>query len=139
MSSESDYEPSWIIRFSDIEHYRQMGSGASGWWVYASRVHHVPTFYKYDWWIFWEGAPADGDELIFDDRYRMSTSQASALYVRLQKEGKAFFIYNRRRPRLDPENPFDPNAERWKGCKWAPSLAEDPDPIVQEGPWKGHK
>ncbi|MCK0154910.1 hypothetical protein MWU49_14435 [Alcanivorax sp. S6407] len=137
MSVYDDDLPLRVVKFSDIERYHEMERGA--WWMHASMVHPVQRFYKYDWWIFWEGAPVDGDALIFREQYRLSTSEADALYVRLIKEKTVFFIYNRKRPRLDPHNPFDASSERWKGAMWAKPLAEDPDPAVKEGPWVGHK
>lgn len=131
--------PSWFVRFAGIDGYRRVDKKASGWWMYASRIHPRPEFYKYDWWIFWAGAPVDGDELIFNEQYMMSTSDALALRDRLSKMGEVYFLYNRKRPRLDPANPFDPSAERWEGVEWAPPLADDPDPEVTRGSWSGHK
>jgi hypothetical protein len=35
---------------------------------------------------------------------------------------------------LDPNNPFDPAAEKWKDYQWAPAYDEDSDE-----PYKGFK
>ncbi|WP_290525715.1 hypothetical protein [Alcanivorax sp.] len=133
------HSPRWMIRFSDIERYRKMSDVALCWWMYGNNVHPVPAHYKYDWWIFWEESPVDGDELIFNEQYRVCTAEASALYARLMNERTTFFVYSAKRPRLDPANPFDPDAEKWKGAEWAHPLVIDPDPVVTEGPWAGHK
>ena len=133
------HSPRRMIRFSDIERYREMSDVAICWWMYGNNVHPVPAHYKYDWWIFWEESPVDGDELIFSEQYRVCTAEASALFGRLMNERTPFFVYNTKRPRLDPANPFDPDAEKWKGVEWAPPLVIDPDPVVMEGPWVGHK
>ena len=131
--------PRWVVRFSDIERYEQMSNVALCWWMYGNNIHPVPEHYKYDWWIFWEGAPVDGEMLIFNEQYRMNTAEASSLYVRLMSTKTTFFMYNRKRPRQDSANPFDPRAEKWMGVDWAPSLANDPDPVVTEGAWAGHR
>ncbi|MDF1637663.1 hypothetical protein [Alcanivorax jadensis] len=134
-----DSWPRWVVRFSDIERYEQMSNVALCWWMYGNNIHPVPEHYKYDWWIFWEGAPVDGEMLIFNEQYRMNTAEASSLYVRLMSTKTTFFMYNRKRPRQDSANPFDPSAEKWRGVDWAPSLANDPDPVVAEGAWAGHR
>ena len=61
-----DSWPRWVVRFSDIERYEQMSNVALCWWMYGNNIHPVPEHYKYDWWIFWEGAPVDGEMLIFN-------------------------------------------------------------------------
>ena len=139
MASDEMLEPGWLVRFADIERYRNMSEVSICWFMYGNNVHPVPEFYKYDWWIFWEGAPVDGDDLIFSENYRMNISEANLLYDRLMKEKAVFFMYNRKRPRRDCMTPFNPNAKRWEGLCWAPSLKDDLDPLVTEGPWAGHK
>ncbi|MEQ3636462.1 hypothetical protein [Alcanivorax sp.] len=137
--NDGECSPCRIIRFADIERYQKMSNVSLCWWMYGNNIHSIPAHYKYDWWVFWEESPVDGDELIFNEKYRMSTAEASALYGRLMNAKIVFFMYNRKRPRWDPANPFDPNAERWRDVAWAPSLADDPDPVVIEGAWIGHK
>ncbi|WP_039926875.1 hypothetical protein [Alcanivorax sp. DG881] len=55
MALDEMLEPGWLVRFADIERYRNMSDVAICWFMYGNNVHPVPEFYKYDWWIFWEG------------------------------------------------------------------------------------
>lgn len=131
--------PSWYVTFADIERYKKVSRKGGCWHMYSSSIHPNPALYKYDWWIFWEGAPVDGGELIFNDQHLMNTAAALALCDRLMKQRIPVFVYNQRRPRSDPENPFDAGADRWKDAKWAQAYADDPDPVVDRGGMKGHK
>ncbi|MEI6270623.1 MAG: hypothetical protein WCP01_17240 [Methylococcaceae bacterium] len=112
------------------EHHREGFQAAS----YATFMHPKPFFYKYYWWVFWQESPCDGREFL-TKRYRMPTKQAFDLTEKLASENQSYWLYNQRRPRLDPANtPFDPQAKLWQGVEWAKSFDEDPD-----DEFKGHK
>jgi hypothetical protein len=103
---------------------------------FSSRFHGVymhpkPNFYKYYWLIFWQGSPCE-EGLFMSDEYWLTTKKAMDFIEELESKGEHCWIYNRRRPRLDPNNPFDVNSKRWG--KWAVSFDEDTDEI-----YKGHK
>ena len=94
--------------------------------------HPNPRLYKYYWWVFWDQSPVDG-EAFLTKPYRLSASAARELRCELESRGKPHFVYNRRLPRLDPANPFDPQSSRWHGVEWALPYDEDPDPAVRSG------
>lgn len=101
---------------------------------YAQSMHSDPRFYKYLWWVFWEGSPVDGNEFL-EDTYAVNTATAMALMDDLLQKRKSHWIYNRQIPRLDPGvTPFDPLHRRWKDMQFAPPLSEDPD-----AEWQGHR
>lgn len=91
--------------------------------------HPNPRLYKYYWWVFWEGSPCDGSQFLSDDN-RMPTKQAFDLMDSLTAQSKSYWVYNRRLPRRDPANPFNPDAEKWRDEEWAPSFDEDTDDAV---------
>lgn len=94
---------------------------------YATFLHPNPHFYKYYWWVFWQGSPCDGDDFL-SNRYRMPMKQAFELIDNLRKDQQSYWLYNKRLPRLDPDNtPFDPNAEIWQNAEWAKPFDEDRD------------
>ena len=101
---------------------------------YATKIHPEPRFYKYYWWVFWEGSPCEGREFL-SDAHRLSTAAAAALMDRLHAEDKPYLLYNTRQPRRDPDNtPFDPASDRWAGVTWAPAFDDDKDEL-----WQGFK
>jgi len=86
-----------------------------------------PLFYKFYWWIFHKDSPCEGSEFL-NDKYRLTTKKAVDLMKRLHREDQTYFVYNRKYPRLDPENtPFDLNSERWKDQTFVMSFADDED------------
>lgn len=101
---------------------------------YAQSLHPDPRFYKYRWWVFWEGSPVDGAEFL-DDAYAFNTAYAMAVMDDLLQKRKPHWIYNCQIPRLDPGvTPFNPLHSRWKDTKFAPPLSEDAD-----AEWQGHR
>lgn len=101
---------------------------------YAQSMHPDPRFYKYLWWVFWEGSPVDGAEFL-SDAYAINTAAAMELMDDLLQKQKPHWVYNRQVPRLDPGiTPFDPLHSRWKDTQFALSLAEDSDAA-----WQGHR
>jgi hypothetical protein len=100
---------------------------------YATGMHPVPQFYKYYWWVFWEGSVCDGREFLCKEN-RMSTKKAFDLIEQLKKENKPCWVYNARYPRLDPKNPFDPKSDVWRNVEWMLPLDQDTD---EE--YKGHR
>jgi len=100
-------------------------------------VHPNQRFYKYVWWVFWNGSRADGSEFLGDE-YRLSTAAALSLVADLKAKGEPYWLYNSRLPRRDPANPFDVNHPHWQGAEWAPAYDEDSDPVAPE-PLAGHK
>jgi hypothetical protein len=98
---------------------------------YGTYMHPRPDFYKYYWLIFWQGSPCDEGLFMFDE-YWLTTKKAMDFIEELKLKGEYCWIYNRRRPRLDPNNPFDVNSKWW--TEWAVSFDEDMDEI-----YKGHK
>ncbi len=97
---------------------------------YATFLHPNPSFYKYYWWVFWQGSPCDGLEFL-SEQYRLSTKKAFEFRIQLKSEGKTYWLYNRQYPRLNPKNPFDVNSIKWKDAKWAPSFDDDTDEEYQ--------
>ncbi len=94
---------------------------------YATFMHPNPLFYKYYWWVFWEGSPCDGEKLL-SKQYRMPTKRAFELMEKLKSEQQSYWLYNTRLPRLDPVNsPLDPNSEKWREIEWAKSFDDDVD------------
>jgi hypothetical protein len=76
-------------------------------------------FFMYRYFVFWEGSPMDGMDF-FSDENSLSRTEADALIARLEKEGKAHWVYNRSYPREG--SPFDPEHPKWKGRMFAPAL-----------------
>ncbi len=95
----------------------------------GSFVHPNPRFYKYYWWIFWQGSPCDGTKFL-SNNYRLPIKKAFDLVENLRCEQQAYWLYNMRYPRRDPDyTPFDFNAEKWRGCEWAAPFDEDADKL----------
>ena len=46
VASDEMLEPGWLVRFADIERYRNKSDVAICWFMYGSNVHPVPEFYK---------------------------------------------------------------------------------------------
>ncbi len=95
----------------------------------ASFMHPNPRYYKYYWWIFWQGSTCDGLKFL-SKKNRLSTKTAFDLIEKLKRDRQSYWVYNRKLPRLDPNNPFDPNAKVWRKTEWAKSFDEDPDEEV---------
>jgi len=120
-----------LPRFRDL---RNNSEGELSQSSYASGIHPVPRFYKYDWWVFNEDSPVEGDEFL-TAKYALCTADAMALIDELREQGKPFIIYNERRARLDPPHtPWDLNGERWVDYEFAKPLNQDSDPD-----WRGFK
>jgi hypothetical protein len=100
----------------------------------GSYMHPKATFYKYYWWVFCIESPCDANEFLTNE-HRLSTKKAMDLIDKLKSEGQHCWIYNRRVPRLDPNNPFDVNSKVWCDAKeWAKSFDDDTDEL-----YDGHK
>jgi len=121
-----------IPSFLELEADQQREEGVAH--SYATRMHPNPYFYKYYWWIFWKGSPCDGRAFFNRADTRLTTKQAYELRNKLSDENLTYYVYNESYPRLDPNNPFDPTAKKWKDYKWAVAYDEDTDE-----PYKGHK
>jgi len=99
------------------------------WYYHCPYMHPNPYYYKYYWWVFWEGSPCEGYKFFSDD-LRLCLAKAEELMTNLRKIQKSFWVYNHRCPRLDPINtPFNENHNRWKDVEWAPAFDDDKDPI----------
>jgi len=121
-----------IPTFKQLEADQLRDGGAS--YSYAMRMHPNPYFYKYLWRIFWKGSKFDKDKFLNSPETRLTTKQAYDLRNKLSDENLTYYVYNESYPRLDPNNPFDPTAKKWKDYKWAVAYDEDTDE-----PYKGHK
>jgi hypothetical protein len=121
--------------FGAIRQERTAGRGGCS--SYAQGVHPNPRFYKYYWWVFWSESRTDGQEFLRDG-HRLSTAAALELMADLKSRGEPHWVYNRRLPRRDPANPFDPNHPRWQDAEWALAYDDDPDPVAAE-PLADHK
>ena len=98
---------------------------------YAQRMHPNPRYYKYIWWVFWEGSPCEGEAFLAEEN-SLCTAHAMALQKRLSQAGEAYWLYNRARPRDEPGvTPFNKDAPRWKNVTFVSSLDIDPDPDWQ--------
>jgi len=97
-------------------------------WIFseASFMHPNPRFYKYYWWVFWQGSPCDGRDFL-NKKHRLPTKQYFDLIEKLHAEGQSYWVYNRKLPRRDPANPFNFNAKVWENYEWAPPFDEDTD------------
>jgi len=114
---------------------REIGEGKTGTWLCSGTgLHPNPRYWKYDWWVFHKDSPIDGHAFL-KDPYRLSTKEAHDLIQMIEASQGLCWLYNVRRPRLDPGNtPFDPLHPRWDGIEWAPAYDDDPDV-----PMNGHK
>jgi len=121
-----------VPSFKQLAADQQREGGVS--YSYASRMHPNPYFYKYYWRIFYKDSPCEGHDFFERSDNRLTTKQAYELRNKLAAENLNCYIYNSSYPRLDPNNPFDPAAERWKDCQWAPAYDDDNDE-----PYKGFK
>ena len=121
-----------IPSFKQLEADQERERGV--FYSYASAMHPNPYFYKYYWWVFWKGSPFEGHKFLNSLETRLTTKQAYELRNKLAAENLTCYIYNSSEPRLDPNNPFDPAAARWKNCQWAPAYDDDNDE-----PYKGFK
>jgi hypothetical protein len=97
---------------------------------FGDRMHSNPRFYKYVWWVFWKGSPAEGGEFLA--LHPMATAEAMKLIERLEHENEPHMVYNDRLPRRGTI--FDPTAKKWQNAEWAPAFDEDGDET-----WNGHK
>lgn len=92
--------------------------------------HHLtpnPLLYKYYWWI----VTASDHALAWrpaGNLYEMGFCTFDFEVVRdlLDQYGASYVVGNTRRPRADRRNPFTES----KSDHWAPSLINDPDPVV---------
>jgi hypothetical protein len=89
-------------------------------------LHPNPKYYKYYWWVFWKDSPCDGEQFLSQSN-RLSSKQAFDLIDKLKTIGHSHWVYNRRLPRLDSDNPFDVNAEKWRDIEWALAFDQDTD------------
>ena len=114
---------------------REIEEGRSGTCMCSGTgLHPNPRYWKYDWWVFHKDSPIDGHEFLTAP-YRLSTKEALDLIQTIKAAQGLCWIYNRRRPRHDPDNtPFDPLHPRWKDIQWAPAYDDDLD-----APMDGHK
>jgi hypothetical protein len=91
-----------------------------------------PRFYKFYWRVFSLESRLEGSAFL-----RRAPRLCNAAYVieveRLLARGTSCLVYGLRRPRLDPDNPWDLTKAKWKGVKFAPSWDDDKDPIVTGG------
>jgi len=96
---------------------------------YASNLHPNPYFYKYYWWVFWQGSPIDGEEFLGND-YQLCTHDAFTLLDQLNASGESWVLYNKHHPRYDLINtPFDFNHPQWQNRIFAPAYEQDTDPV----------
>lgn len=124
-----------IPNFDDLRSERAAGRATGS--SFAEGVHPNPRFYKYYWWVFWNESPIDGQEFL-TDKYRLNTATALALTADLKARGEPYWLYNRKLPRRDATNPFDPQSSKWRSAEWAVPYDNDPDPVATE-PLNGHK
>lgn len=103
-------------------------SGTLGW------QEQNPRLFKFKWWIFHAGSPAEDSIFLSDPRCALCTHDAMVLIDTLRREGRAHLIYNRRYRRGGPDAPW----KKWDGQGEAPEYEvpfdEDGDP-----PWEGHR
>ncbi|MBB4865337.1 hypothetical protein HNP46_004218 [Pseudomonas nitritireducens] len=86
-------------------------------------MHQNPRWYKYTWVVVTKDTPDDVvPEPLCYAEYKRLTAEIIA-------RGEGYFSTNRQQPRMGPDTPFDPNAERWRGVTFAPAFDDDPDPI----------
>lgn len=92
-----------------------------------------PRFYKHYWRVFSLHCPWEDEEFF---RYApvLCNTDCEKEVQRLLAQGQSCMIYGFRRPRADPSNPFDRQAEKWANTEFAPSWDDDADP-----PLDGHK
>jgi len=96
---------------------------------YATNMHSNPYFYKYYWWVFWQGSPMDGREFL-DKKYQLCTHDTFTLLDQLRANGESWILYNKHSPRYDLINtPFDFDHPQWKNRIFAPPFEQDTDPI----------
>lgn len=103
-------------------------------------LHPNPKFYKYYWYVFWAGSQAECSDF-FVDAPRFAIAAAHDFMSQLAAKGEPYIVYNIQLPRLDPANPFDFNAPKWRKIKaeWALPYDSDPDPIIEAGALAGHR
>ncbi|MFM0324865.1 hypothetical protein [Caballeronia glebae] len=83
--------------------------------------------YKYYWQVFTDDSEWEGAEF-FQNTPKLSIAAYRDLVGRLQREGKAAFVYNTKRLRQGHGLPLDMNHARWSSAVLAPSLDDDMDP-----------
>ena len=103
-------------------------SGTLGW------LGQNPRLYKFRWWVFHSGSPAEGAEFLGRYEYSLSTRDAMEFIDCLTREKKIHLIYNRRYRRAGPDVPWKKNYESGEKIDYAPVFDEDSDPIFE-----GHK
>lgn len=91
-----------------------------------------PRHRKYYWQVFSLESPLEGGEFLLHGPV-LHTAQFEAEIARLQARGQSCLVYGWSRPRLDPNNPFDPNSKKWKEVEFAPSWDDDADPAAEGG------
>ena len=133
----------WIPNFEELE-YKQIEQEQSterhrlswGWRAAGGSRHPNPYFYKYYTRVFWKDSPCDGHEFLNSPDTILTIKKAFDLTGKLERKGLIHYTYSWSLPRLDPKNPFDPNAEKWEWVDWAPAYDDDTDESVELG---GHK
>ena len=99
---------------------------------FAQAMHPNPRFYKYRWWVFWEGSPCEGSEFL-EQKYSLCTADFMSLTEKLRLDGKLHFIYNKQYPRHEEGvTPFLTQHPRWEGIKFEVPLSQDNDPAYKE-------
>ena len=99
----------------------------------GSYLHPNPRLFKYTWRLFTLESPTEGWEFL-QTCPQIGTAQAMTTIERLKGENKSVIVYNRKLPRHHSPMIFNPNAEKWSGCKWACSFENDTD-----AEWEGHR
>jgi len=92
-------------------------------------MHPNPRLYKYYWWIFHAGSPAEGATFL-EPAFRVTTYAAHTVIARLTEESEPYLMYNQRLPRRSAGSVLSPQATRWCNCEWAVAFYDDPDPEI---------
>ena len=117
------------MRLPRKQDLRECGHGIS----YALYLHPVPAFYKHYWQVFTLDSPWEGSEFLANAP-KLSTAACMQLLEELRRRREPFILYGEKMPRRFAGMPFDPTSDRWRNARWAPALADDPDPE-----WNGHR
>ena len=91
-----------------------------------------PRMYKYFWRVFSKQSPWEDDDF-FTYAPALCTADCEKEVQRLLSLNLSCLIYGFRRPRKDPNNPWDMNSSKWENVQFAVSWDEDDDPIVSGG------
>lgn len=102
---------------------------------YSQGIHPNPRFFKYRWWVFWEGSLEEGWDFIHNEDYSLCTAKFLKVRERLLDEQQPQMVYNSKYLRRGSQlwDIMVPGHRRW--ClPIAVAYDDDLDPA-----WRGHK